>query len=128
MKNISLLLTLLCFAPVASFAADSWQCDGGNIEGLGVSESQGNLTGFVAWDCFPGGGVCTQNSPVTTTEENGNTVFQGNGYKLVVETSKAPSADGEYHATISATDMSGASDTGKGMTIGETVACKKSVQ
>jgi hypothetical protein len=125
MKNISILLTLLCFAPAASFAADAWQCDGGNIEGLGVSETQGTLTGFVAWDCFPGGGVCTQNSPVTTSEEAGNTVYEGNGYKLVIQTSKAPSADGEYRATISATDMSGSSDTGKGYTIGEKVDCKK---
>jgi hypothetical protein len=125
MKFISILFATLCLAPAASWASETWQCDGGNVEGLSVSETQGNLTGFVAWDCFPGGGVCTQNSPVLTSEKEGNTVFQGTGFKLVIETSKAANADGEYSSTISATDMSGSSDTGRGMTIGEKVACKK---
>ena len=112
--------------PLSSFAASSWQCDGGSLEGLGVSDSHGELSGVVAWDCFPGDGICNQKSVVhQETEEQGNTVFEGPYFKLTIETSKAPSSDGEYHAHIAATDMTDASDEGRGFTLDQSVECQK---
>jgi len=126
MKLNTLALIALCLAPLTSFAATSWQCDGITIEGLSVTEAHGKLTGFLSWDCFPGDGICNQDAAVqVSTNSDGNTEFKGPHFYLLIETSKNANSAGEYPAHISATDMTDASDEGRGFTMSESAACKK---
>jgi hypothetical protein len=128
MLTIALVLGLSTSSAFAANSKTLWQCEGGDFEGLAVTESHGQLSGSAAWDCFPGGGICNQTATVTSSQDGGNTVVEGNGFKLVVETSKQTNSSGEYPAHISATDLTDDADQGRGMTVSDTVDCKLSAE
>jgi hypothetical protein len=126
MKSCVSVFVISILMPLSSFAASSWQCDGGTLEGLNVGEVHGELSGDVSWDCFPGDGICNQQSAVRQEAgDEGETVFVGPYFKLTIETSKALNSEGEYNAHIVAKDMTDASDEGRGFTLDQDISCQK---
>lgn len=127
MKSLVLILSLYATSTFAATEKLVWNCDNGSdIEGAGISQSKTGLTGSIQWDCMPGDGICTAQSAVQeSTDPNGNTVYTGKAFKLVIETSQAADAKGEYKAHMTATDLIDGKNEGRGLKFNDDVTCKK---
>ena len=106
--------------------APLWDCgDGISVEGLSVYVSQGELKGSLSWDCFPGDGICNQRANLKRIVlNNGDQIFEGPYFELIIHTSVAPGAEG-YKAHMIAKDMTDASDMGRGFTFNQFVTCQE---
>lgn len=129
MNKMILVLMALGLSSTVSYAASAtlWDCEGGSVEGLSIYQTHGKTFGSVSWDCFPGDGICNQKTSVTESSENGDTVYEGKGFKLVVESARATDP-GYVKAYIKATDLTDANDEGRGLTLDQSIECTKKAQ
>jgi hypothetical protein len=122
----AVLFAALALASTAAFAAGKpaeWDCQGGGIENAGVSLENGKLMGEVQWDCFPGDGICTARTPVTVEHDgNGDLVYRGKAFWMIVHVSQAAGVDG-YKAHAIATDEDDAADEGRGFKYDDFLTC-----
>jgi hypothetical protein len=126
MKKV-IVTMLMIFSSASALAQDKniWTCDGSNVEGAGVSKSGDHLVGSVSWDCWPGGGICDAQATVTESyDKNGDLVYRGSQFWLIIHVSKAPTKNG-YRAHLIATDKSDAPDMGRGLTFDEFFTCSQ---
>jgi hypothetical protein len=125
MKTLVVLLIASGLYSVPSLASSAAvKCDGTGIENLGVYKDQGKLVGNVSWDCWPGGGICNEEAAVRPVKlGNGDIIFSGKYFKLIVHTSVAP-VSGQYRAHVIATDMVDSGNLGRGLTINQYVMCQ----
>jgi hypothetical protein len=121
---VSMLAFALSSIPSLANEPGQWQCDGNMVEGAGVSTARGQIEGNVSWDCWPGGGICSENEVVTSEkDENGDLVYRGAHFYLIVRTSEAQAEDG-YKGHLNAKDMKDPADMGKGFVFDDNVTCK----
>jgi hypothetical protein len=123
MKSLFVLTAVVTFS-LSSLGATLWNCSGQGIENLSVSADSSALSGNVQWDCWPGGGICTQNARLqVVSSDNGKIVYGGRGFRLTVL--ETPSENGTHRAHISAIDTTDGKDMGRGLSINQYVGCTK---
>lgn len=113
---ITALLTTL--AAKADFSI--YKCEGVDTEGVSMTSFDNeNFIGDVAWDCFPGGGICHSTVAVSPSKDStGSTVYKGKGFWMVVHDAQQ-STDGKYKAHLIARDHE------NGLVINEFIECQK---
>jgi hypothetical protein len=132
MKTVITAIALVLSSASVSVSASAlaatpplWDCSGGSLEGLQIYKTPKGLAGSVTWDCFPGDGICAQETAVERVVlNNGDQIFEGKSYKLIVHTSVAPTSDG-YKAHIIAKDEVDSADAGRGMSLDQFVDCQE---
>jgi hypothetical protein len=132
MKTMTLALLVLTLFPHPLFAApvateNSWTCTGANLEGLSIGKDKnGRLAGGMSWDCWPGGGICSQGDYVQLiADRDGNLVYRGSHFNLVIFNTDTVGENGNYPGKISATDERDPKSRGQGFTISEAVSCAR---
>jgi hypothetical protein len=127
--NLLFVSTVSMLIASSSFAAkstDLWECQGNNIEGFGIAqETDGVYPVDLAWDCWPGGGICeVHTKSKLTSRETGapEILFTGTNFSLQISTE--PLRDGTYRGHVTAA-YTGQEDEAGTISINENVRCRK---
>jgi hypothetical protein len=127
MKTVVFTLLATLLASQVSFAGSSkvlWECSAYDVENATITETNGQVTGDLAWDCWPGGGICNAKANLVAGQDrSSDLVYRGSYFWLIIHTSEAP-VNGVYKAHLIAKDKVDPIRQGRDMLFNEFITCK----